>query len=181
MNRFLWLLFVLWLPATILGQENLSIELTTSYAIPSEQVFKDVYGGGVVFGAELGFDLHKRISGRAGIGYFQRTGALTITGDETRLHIVPLELGTRYRFSASKTVPYAGGGLSINFYKESNSIGDVSGSSLGIVGEAGLLRQITRTWWVDFSLRYNVNKAEGVNLGGARVGIGIRYQKEPSS
>lgn len=181
MSRFLWFLAALWLPVTILGQENPSIELVTSYTIPSEQVFKDVYGGGPVFGAEVGFDVHKRISGWAGIGYLRRTGALTITGDETRLRIISLEVGARYQFSTSKTVPYAGGGLSINFYKETNTIGEVSGSCLGVVGKAGLLRKISETLWMDFSLSYNFNKAEDVNLGGARVSFGIRYQREPSS
>ncbi len=155
----------------------ISVEVKGSYFLPSEKAFRDIYGGGISYGAETGIDVLGRLSVWIGGDYYRGKGDLTFTGEETTIEIMPLSAGIRYAFSNSPIRPYAGVGVGYFQYKESNPIGKIDEGNLGLVAKLGLMARIAGMFFADLQAEYtqcSVKPADlKADLGGIRAGIGL--------
>lgn len=155
-------------------------ELKTNYFTPSEQSFKDVYGSGMTYGAEIGITLWKGIGIWAGGDYFTKKGKMTFTEEETELQIIPLYGGIKFRLLKGGISPYIGLGIGYFLFKETNPVGKVEEGDIGYIGQAGFLIKIAGALFFDIKGSYSYCKAKPVDieadLGGFKVGIGLGFE-----
>lgn len=156
-----------------------SIELRGGYLSPSDADFKSIYGGGWMFGAEItvgfGAGLDAWLSG----DYFAKTGSLTFTKEETKLTLIPIGVGLRYKFLKGWVKPYLGAGARYYLYKESNIIGTVNKGGIGFLGKLGVNLEFTPSLMFDVFAGYSVCKMKPadfeIGVGGLEFGAGLGY------
>jgi hypothetical protein len=169
------------------------IEAKAIYFQPTETAFKDIYGGGLCLGGEVTVGLAGRFAIWASADYFSKTGALTLTGEEAKLRIIPILAGLEYKFGPLGPVrPYVGAGLGYFQYKEKSVIGVVEKGSLGFGLKAGACLEISSGILVDFQAGYTHCKVKPqdikADIGGFQLALGIGFNigsqtsvpKEPS-
>jgi hypothetical protein len=156
-----------------------SIEIRGSYLSPSDSSIKSIYGGGPMFGAELAFRIGGGLDLWLGGDYFAKTGKLTFTQEDTKLTLIPVGAGLRYRFSAGRVEPYVGVGARYYLYKESNPIGDVSKGGIGFIGRVGANLMISPKVFADVFAGYSFGKMTPadfeVGVGGLELGAGLGF------
>ena len=156
------------------------IEFKGSYFSPSESFFKDIYGGGIMYGAEVSFSVWKQLDVWLGGSYFTKKGELTFTKEETKLDIMPIGGGLKYRLTTGVFNLYAGAGLNYYQYKESNPLGDVSKGGLGYIGKIGSYVNVAGGFLIDLYVNYSYCKLKPadfeINIGGIEAGVGIGYK-----
>lgn len=157
--------------------ETFFIEAKGNYFQPKDQSFKDIYGKGMSFGGEIGITLGKGISIWAGGHYFSKKGELTLTEEDTKIHIIPLYAGLRYRLEKASIRPYVGFALGYFRYKEANPIGTVKKGDIGYIGQIGVIFKVGGLLFFDIKGSYSYCKVKPVdieaNLGGLQVEIGL--------
>lgn len=155
------------------------VELKIHYLHPSEEAFRDIYGGGMMYGGEISIGVWKGLDVWLGGSYFSKKGELTFTKEETKLEIYPLGGGLKYRLTTGVFNLYAGAGLNYYQYKESNPLGDVSKGGLGYIGKIGSYVKVTGGLLVDLYVNYSYCKIKPedfeINIGGIEAGVGIGY------
>lgn len=180
MKKLILSLFVTLLMSSMINAKISYLELRTNYFNPSNQDFKDVYGGGIQYGLELGIDIRERFTMWISGSYFKKKGELTFTKEETILKIIPIEVGIHLKLSKKMVVPYIGAGLSLTNFKETNPIGSASDTKLGYSGQVGLLVRIAIRFSIDLRINASsckVNPADKkVNIGGTGFFIGLKYK-----
>ena len=158
---------------------NVIVELKAHYLHPSEEAFRDIYGGGMMYGGEISIGVWRGLDVWFGGSYFSKKGELTFTKEETKLEIYPLGGGLKFRLSRGILDFYAGAGLNYYQYKESNPLGDVSKGGLGLIGKIGSYVRFTGGFLIDFYVNYSYCKIEPadfkINIGGIEAGVGIGY------
>jgi len=156
-----------------------SIGLKGAYFSPSDLDFKSIYGSGWMYGGEITFNIVKGLDGWLDGGYFARTGVLSYTQEETKLTLVPVGGGLRYRILTGKIAPYIGAGARYCLYMESNVIGKVNDGGVGFVGKAGVLITIVQGIGIDLSAGYSSCKMKPAdfefNVGGIELGASIVF------
>lgn len=156
------------------------VEVKAHYFSPSEQAFKDIYGGGVMYGAEATVGIWRNLEFWLGGSYFSKKGKLTFTEEETKLKIIPIGGGLRYILPKGKLNLYAGLGLNYYQYKETNPIGEAKKGGLGFIGKIGSFVKITGGLLIDVYADYTYCKIKpdyyDINIGGFEAGIGIGYE-----
>ncbi len=156
------------------------LELKGHYFHPSEEAFRDIYGGGIMYGAEASIGVWREIEVWFGGNYFAKKGELTFTKEETKLEIFPIGGGVKYRLLSGNLAFYMGFGLNYYQYKESNPIGDVSKGGLGYIGKVGSYVKVTKELLIDIYANYAYCKMKPgdyeINIGGFEAGIGIGYR-----
>lgn len=95
MRKVLIVLSILFFAAVCMCAASVTIEVRGSYFNPTEQAFKDIYGGGLMYGGEISLGIWKNLDVWIGGDYFSQNGELTFTGEETSLQIVPLGGGAQ--------------------------------------------------------------------------------------
>lgn len=165
------------------GMANASdviVELRAHYLHPSEEAFRDIYGGGMMYGGELSVGIWRGLDVWFGGSYFSKKGELTFTKEETKLEIYPLGGGLKYRLTTGVFNLYAGAGLNYYQYKESNPLGDLSKGGLGYIGKMGSYVKVTGGLLVDLYVNYSYCKIKAadfkINIGGIEAGVGIGYE-----
>ncbi len=155
---------------------GVSLNFKAGYLWPSDDVFKEVYKGGPVFGGELAVSLGQRLDVWAGAELFSKTGALTFSGETTKIRIIPLTAGLKLFFSGGSVSPYLSAGGGMYLYREENLLGASSGSGFGFVGQGGIVIRISNVLAFDLHGRYGTCKIqpedieESVDLGGFQAG-----------
>lgn len=176
MISFLMILFIL---GTLNGQET-AVVLETSYFMPSDQAFKDIYGSGIQVGGEFHIDVMRRTSIWIGASYFSKEGELTYTKEEATLKIIPVYLGVCYRFTEEKIIPYLGIGMGIHFYREIASLYTIEYARFGLLAQTGVLMKLARKFYLELEVNYSycrINPDDtGINIGGIGAGIGLKYR-----
>ena len=162
------------------GAASVRIEIKAQYFQPSDQTFRDIYGGGPRYGGEVDIGLWKGFDLWLGGNYFSRDGELTFTKEKTELQIIPIGAGLKYRWTKGIVRLYTAAGLSSFQYKETNPIGEISQSQVGLTAELGSYVKIAGGLLVDVFLGYSVSYVETedfkVNIGGVSAGLGLAYQ-----
>ena len=156
-----------------------SIGLQGTYFSPSDKDFKSIYGGGWKYGAEIAFNLFKGLDLWLDGGYYAKTGKLSFSEEETKLTLIPIGAGLRYRFLTGKIEPYIGAGARYNLFNESNEIGNMSGNGIGFVGKAGLALYLAKGFGIDVHVAYSSCKMKPADfefdVGGIELGAGIIF------
>ncbi|MFB0564315.1 MAG: hypothetical protein ACETWK_01385 [Candidatus Aminicenantaceae bacterium] len=164
----------------LLSAKGIIFELKGSYFSPSEKAFKDIYGGGITYGGEVTFDMWRNIELWLGGSYFTKKGKLTFTKEETKLELIPLGGGLKFRISKGNVIFYGGAGLHYYQYKESNPIGKTSKGRVGYIGKLGSFVKVSGGLLIDLYVRYSYCKLKPadykVNIGGIEGGIGLGYE-----
>ncbi|MGD1010326.1 MAG: hypothetical protein ABR951_09275 [Candidatus Aminicenantales bacterium] len=170
---------LIWLAGTAWGSA-VTVEARVGYLRPNSQDVRDVYKNGLVFGADFTVPLWKGLGLWAGADDDHKNGMLTYTLEDTTLRVIPLFAGLKLQSASGKVRPYVGLAAGYFLYKETNVIGTVSGSNIGLLVQFGLLVRITRSLSVDLHGRYTSfrNKASGsdaltTDLGGIQGGLGL--------
>jgi hypothetical protein len=155
---------------------GVSLSFKAGYLWPGDDVFKEVYKGGPVFGGELAVSLGPSLEVWAGAELFSKSGSLTFTEEPTKIRIIPLTGGLRFRFSRGTVSPYLAAGGGLYTYKEENVLGTSSGSGFGFLGQGGIVIRISNVLAFDLHGRYGTCKIqpedieESVDLGGFQAG-----------
>jgi hypothetical protein len=156
------------------------VELKAHYLHPSEKAFRDIYGGGLMYGGAISLGVWKGLDVWFGGSYFSKKGELTFTKEETKLEIYPLGGGLKYRLSEGVLSFYVGVGLNYYQYKESNPLGDVSKSGLGYTGRIGNYVKVTGGLLIDLYVNYSYCRIKPadfeINIGGIEAGVGVGYE-----
>ena len=181
MKRKMVFVAVVLLISGLTHANTVKIELKASHFTPAEQVFKDIYGSGPVFGAEISLSIMHGIDVWLGGSYFAKTGELSFTQEETKVRIIPVGVGIRFSLPIQEIISvYGGAGLNYNLYKEKNVIGEVSTGSLGFVFKGGVLVAILKILVLDAFVSYSYSKIKPadfkVNIGGFEVGLGLGFR-----
>lgn len=155
------------------------------YFTASEQVYKDIYGGGVTYGGELRIVLPpggRRLALWAEGEYREASGELTFTKEPTKVKVLSGEGGLLFRLSGSRVSPYLGAGAGYYNYEErSDALGVAKQGKVGFVGVGGLAIAVTRRLAFDVRAKYSSCKMQpaafNFDAGGLTggVGIGIRF------
>jgi len=180
MKRYILSILVILFILGTLNAQDVSIGLETSYFIPSNQTFKDIYGGGIQYGGELSVDVLKRFSIWFGSSYFSKKGELSFTKEEIALRIIPVNLGINYRFTDKKVIPYIGIGMGVHFYRETAPRDTVRYARFGYSGQAGVLIELKEKFYLEFRIdyKYSTIAPDGtdINIGGIGTGLGLKYR-----
>jgi hypothetical protein len=128
--------------------------LKGGYFAPSNEIFREVYSGGPVFGADLTVPVGGPLRVWAGLDLFGKTGKLTLSEEETKVRIVPLYLGLRGEFGKTGLRPYVGAAAAYFLFHEENVLGTVSDGGLGFLTQAGVLLRIGGRVWLDLHAGY---------------------------
>jgi opacity protein-like surface antigen len=146
------------------------------YFSASEQAFRDIYGHAAPLGLELRLG-RKRISGWLEGGFLSRKGRFSFTNDETRVRIQAYEGGALYRILSGRLSPYAGAGLGIYVYKETNFLGTARQSKLGFCLISGAEIVLMKSLILDLKMKYSrcvIQPADfKVDIGGWTMGAGL--------
>ncbi len=177
MRKVLIVLSIVFFAAVCLRAGSVTIEVKGSYFYPTEQAFKDIYGGGLMYGGEISLGIWKNLDVWIGGNYFSQNGELTFTGEETSLQIVPLGAGLKYSLSTGVLSFYGGVGVNYFNYKESNVIGDVKTGAVGFVTKVGAYLEPVNQFVIDFFVEYSYCRMTPadftIDIGGIKAGIGI--------
>jgi opacity protein-like surface antigen len=157
-----------------------SIMLKATSFSPTDADFKSIYGSGMTYGGELSFSLSKSLEIWVGASYFSKKGKTTYTQEETKLSLIPVSAGLKWRIGAGKVVsPYLAAGVEYVLYKESAVIGNVSAGGVGFVGKGGLLFQVANFFGIDAQVAYSYCSMKPAdfkfNVGGLELGAGIVF------
>ncbi len=156
------------------------IKLGVNYFRPSKQIFRDIYGNGAMYRAEICIGIGRGLELWMAGGYFSKNGKLSFTDEGTKLQILPVGWGIKYVSTKGNINYYTGIGFNYYQVKEINSIGDVSKGRLGFGGEIGAFTRVAGGLIIDFRMDYYYCKMELANrkidIGGLTVGIGLGYE-----
>lgn len=147
------------------------------YFNPTDEAFKEIYGSGFMYGAEIGFGIGKGVEFWIDGLYFGKTGETTLTQEETKLSLFPKSGGVKTTFDFGVFNLYVGGGVSYFRYKETSPIGEIQENKWGWLIRAGTYVDIAYFLFLDLQATYiytQVNTEDlEVNLGGFSLGAGL--------
>lgn len=152
----------------------------TSYFLPSEQAFRDIYGNELFYGGEVNIGIMKNIVLWAGGSYYSNKGKLTFTQEATTLKLVPFSAGIKLRIHSRNMQFYAGGGIRYYIYNEKNPIGEAHKKGTGYLGTLGGIIKIGGRWVMNIFLNYSYCRMTPadftINVGGVELGLGFGYE-----
>jgi opacity protein-like surface antigen len=154
-----------------------NIEVKGAYYFPSDKSFKDIYGNGLMIGAEIVFKISGPLDMWIEGNYLTAKGKLSYTQEVTTVKIIPAGAGIRYTYLAGRVSPYVGAGARYYQYKESNPIGIAKKGGFGFVVTGGVGLKIVDRVSLDFRLGYSscsMTPADfKINIGGLEAGGGL--------
>jgi len=173
--KFRSVIVIILLSAVLIPGKSLSLEIGSAYNQFNSDV-KDIYSGSnISYGIDLAYNISGTIELFIHTDILSAKGELTYTKEDTTLNLTPLELGGRFVFGR-KFSPYFGIGVGSYNYKESNPIGNASGSGFGFFGEGGFFINFGKMFF-DTKIKYVALKIDNVDLSNIKglIGIGIRF------
>lgn len=150
--------------------------------IGEKELAEEVYGqSNMIYTIDLGYQVTKSLQLFLHSDYLSVKGETTLTKEETKLTVIPIELGIRF-FLGKKTIfPYLGAGGGYYMYKEENPIGTVDDKKIGFFAEGGFKFKFGGSFFIDVKIKHVFLKVDGpegdVNLGGLAYmgGVGISF------
>ncbi|MFQ6037574.1 MAG: hypothetical protein ACE5LV_03045 [Candidatus Aminicenantales bacterium] len=179
MNKRLPILVAALSLTPILQGANLRLEASVQYFEPRDELFRAIYGGGAMTGAQVHIRVWKGLGLWIGGRRFSREGETTFTHENIRVTVLPVAVGLDYRLKAGGFDLYAGAGLARFDYRETDILGpgEVRKRSFGTVARAGNLVHPVPLLVIDFFLEYSSSRitpvADEIQIGGVSTGVGI--------
>jgi hypothetical protein len=158
-----------------------TLEANLGYFYPAfEEAFSDIYGGGLTYGGDLTINVWRNLGIWFGVSSFSRAGELTFTQEETQLSQMSFVLGANLTFLTSPVSFYAGLGVRLMSYKESNVLGEVKDTGFGVEAKLGIYKKILSDFFADLFVGISFCEMQPadfkINVGGIEAGIGIGYE-----
>lgn len=175
MQRKVVFFLVLICGTTLFAGDLFKVGVSSGYFIPSNEIFKEVYDGDLVYGFKLGVHVWNGFYMYASGLQYKKFSETTYTGDITRLTLNPIHLMLRYTAPLGKANPYIGGGYTYIKFKEESTIGEIDDSGNGYCLEAGIEFNLSSRFILDLNAGYSSVSItpfdEEVDLGGAFAGL----------
>jgi len=160
-----------------------SVTLKGGYFSPTDEIFRDVYGGGPSFGLEIAVPVAGILQAWAGAELFSKKGLTTESEEATEVRIVPLYAGLRCQFAGKSIRPYVGAAAGYFLIREENALGTASDGGIGFLGQTGLLIGLGPSLAVDVHAGYRActvttggDDPVEAKLGGLSAGLGLSYR-----
>jgi len=163
--------------------EGFSISFTGNYLSPSDEDYKDTYGNGVFFPElKLDYQMGKNFSLWAGFGIISANGTTPVLGADAKSTQNLMSFGVGYNGDFSKKLGYKVELGAVYFsYKEEAMEVEVTGSAFGFRADAGVVYNITGTFFAEVIAGYlsanDTVTLEGedvdIKFGGLKAGIGL--------
>jgi len=160
-----------------------TLALRAGSFFPSDEVFRDAYGGSLTFAADLTMRLAGPLHLWAGAELLSKTGLLPVSEEASRLRITPLFAGVRLQAVKSNVRPYLAAAAAYFMFHEENPLGEASDTAFGFLGQAGLMVRLAGPVWVDVFTGYRLaTVASGgddpveAKLHGFSAGLGLAYR-----
>jgi len=180
MKKYLVFLIILFTAGSAWASDY-RVELEMNYFNPSKQIFKDVYGSGVIYGIKAEkSNVFKKFGLIVETGYFQKRGKLTFTREGTTVKIFYLGPGITYHYSKGIFDMYGGAGIRYYRFEERNPLGHTQQGKLGYFISLGSYVHLWKHFYADLAFNYSrcqVKPADlKVEIGGLEAGIGLAYK-----
>lgn len=163
------------------GKPSVMLEATGSFFSPSDQAFKQIYGSGYYFGGEITLAIVKGFGIWVGASFYSKDGLTTFTQEPTKIKIMPIYGGIKFRVPEARVSPYVGLGVGYFSYTEESGIGSVKKGDIGYLGQVGIVVKLFGPLILDVKGSYSYCKAQPenveANLGGFQgiVGFGFDF------
>jgi len=158
-------------------RRRVTVEIRGHFLMPSDDAFDQIYGGAAAYGLEVAYRVASRLDVWAGGSRIAEKGLLTFSREETEVSVVPLSVGVRYHLRERTVSPHAALGAGYFLFEESNVLGDVSDSGLGLLVNAGAFVRLHRRVFLDLRVGYSYCKLKPaeleINVGGVELGGGL--------
>ena len=181
--KVLSLVFALVLIAGSARAAGTSVTLKGGYFSPSDEIFREVYGGGPSFGLEIAVPVAGVFQAWAGAELFSKKGLTTESEEATKVRIVPLYAGLRCQFAGKSVRPYIGAAAGYFLIREKNPLGTASDGGIGFLGQTGLLIDLGPSFALDVHAGYRACTVTSdgddpveAKLGGLSAGLGLAYR-----
>ncbi len=160
--------------------QNFGVGLQVRGHFPTDPLYKDLYGSGsLAFGGFFSALLKPWLELIAEANFFQDKGAMSLTQEEISLTIQQYGGGLRINFLNTKLVrAYTGVQLGSFRVKEDvpERLEDFSESNMGFILEGGAYLKLSSKFHLDLNVQYLKLDVEERNLGGPRVGVGLKFR-----
>jgi hypothetical protein len=168
------------LPALAAAAQPVSVEVHGRYFGPSDSAFRDVYGSGPQYGAQLTRGVGARWDAWGEASRLARSGELTFTREPTKMSLLRIAAGARRRFGDGRLAPYAAAGLGVYRLSETNVLGSVTKAGFGVLARLGILVKIRGPVQLDAGVGYSHCQVKPaglkVQLGGLEAGVGLAFR-----
>ena len=167
------------------------IEAKASYFHPTDPNFRDIYGGGWIYGLEASYGLWKGLYAWGSSGYFHQSGLSKGSYDSTHVTFVPCGLGLKYLFTLDTVDLYLGAGALGTYGHTTNDSSYVARSQskwgFGGIAKIGVILNIKRFFFIDLFSDYSWMKihfhnhdagvlSNTANFNGWSIGIALGYR-----
>ena len=160
--------------------QNFGVGLQVRGHFPTDPLYKDLYGSGSpAFGGFFSALLKPWLELIAEANFFQDKGGMSLTQEEITLSIQQYGGGLRINFLNTKLVrAYTGVQLGSFLVKEDvpERLEGFSESSMGFILEGGAYLKLNSKYHLDLNVQYLKLEVEERNLGGPRVGVGLKFR-----
>jgi hypothetical protein len=163
--------------------DGTSVTLKAGLLFPSDALFREIYSGGLSFGAEVAVPLAGVLRFWAGAELYGKTGLLTVSEEETKVRIIPLYAGLRAQFGKKNARPYIGVAAAYFLFHEENPLGTTSVGRLGLLTQAGVMARLGGALWLDLFAGYRACavRSDGdepleAKLDSFSAGVGLAYR-----
>ncbi len=168
------------------------IQAKGAYLWPTNQTISKIYGGGGIYGLEMGVQWAKYLYGWVDANYFIQSGR-TLGAEQfsTYMILIPGSLGFSLTFpldlgnidvvkSFIKRVQVGGGiGVEGTYVYIHNSIAvgptKTSRGAVGFVARANILFDIPRHWFLNIFGTYSYRHLHAMDLSDGTLGLGLGY------
>ena len=182
-QRALAVILALVLIAGSASAAGTSVTIKGGYFSPSDEIFRDVYGGGPSFGLEIAVPLAGILQAWVGAELFSKKGLTTESEEATKVRIVPLYAGLRCQFAGKSVRPYIGAAAGYFLIREENPLGTASDGGIGFLGQTGFLIGLGPSLALDVHAGYRActvttggDDPVEAKLGGLSAGLGLSYR-----
>jgi RND family efflux transporter MFP subunit len=135
------------------------IGATVGFYKMSDANFDDVYGAMTGFGLDISYMLSEKLDIWFYGGASSKTTAVDWTEEDLKFRFTPFTLDARYFFKRNQRWDFfAGAGLNIYPFKDTNPIEDVKDNAFGFNILGGTYFNLNKTFALQFILRYNLVK-----------------------
>jgi len=179
---FCFSLFLFWPAVESQGAANteqFSLKARGAHFWPSETSARKIYKSGWMGEGEINARILSFVELWFIGNYYSSKGKLPFTGEATRMTLVGLGGGIKFRARIGAFNPYLGFGPLVYFYKERNPIGTAEGNKVGYIGQLGCHVVIAGGFLLDLSVSYTHCKVQPhkikADLGGIYGGLGLGF------
>jgi opacity protein-like surface antigen len=141
------------------------VGVTLGFYKMADANFDEVYGSMTAFGLDISYMFSEKLDAWFYLGTGSKTSEIIWEKEDLKFKFTPISLDVRYHFK--KTLQwdfFAGLGLNIYPFEDTNPIEDVKDSATGFNILGGAYYNITRIFSLQLILRYNMVKKEIENV-----------------